>query len=223
MKRNREFLAPGQITDAYPEIVATYQEAFAGDPWYEVSKCPGCESGYSVSLPSTTCEVCGDTTSGEAYPSTELTRRFDQLGATRPTSWYTERDNEGRIVLAGIAWRASVAQIAEEKYADVPAMDAWLARRYQALGARATEIIWVDEVFANRRLSPSGNLWNFPEMIDGFAARLGGDVLAYRTINPAMITAPKKAFGSAAAVAEARLQVPDRRNFVSIIREKEEV
>ncbi len=213
---------PSQIPDAYPEIVTTYREAFAGDPWYEVSKCPRCESGYSASLPGNICGACGDTTGGEAYPSRELVRRFDQLGATRPTSWYVERDSEGQIIVAGIAWRASVAQIAAEKYADVPAMDAWLARRYQAFGAKATEIVWVDEVFANRRLSPSGNLWNFSQMINGFSTYLDSDMVAYRTINPAMISAPKKAFGSATTIAEARVQVPDRRNFVSITRESEE-
>jgi hypothetical protein len=72
-------------------------------------------------------------------------------------------------------------------------------------------IVWLDEVFADKNIRPSGNLRNFGKMCRGFMAALGNANLAYRTISPAMLNAAEKNFR-----ATPNTDAPDRRSFVNI-------
>lgn len=214
IQRTTQFIVPFEARCQYGDIIPAYQAAFAGEPWFEVSKCASCESGFSAQSPGDMCEVCGNKTGGEAYTETELTDRFDDIGETRPTSWYTERDALGRLTLAAVAWLGTPERVSEERYSGDAAMSRWLN------GNLPSEFVWLDEVFANRANSPSGNLANFRPMIDGMAERIGKSVVAYRTITPAMTRAALRDFSMAATVNQARRDVPDRRNFVTINLEK---
>lgn len=95
-------------------------------------------------------------------------------------------------------------------------MAAWLKRKYAPTAAPNPEILWLDEVFADRQVSRRNNLVNFRPMIYGFSNRLDQMKVAYRTIAPAMTRAAMRDFGDDATIDKAKSDVPDWRNFVSI-------
>lgn len=223
------FYTPDEVKPLYYEIVPAYQAAFAGEPWYEVSKCADqlqrCIGGLSSLAIGTTCELCGNCPNRPAYETDELVERFEALAASRPTAWYTEQNGDG-LTLAAVAWRATPSVIAKEKYADVPEMKDWLSdyfstplkRAAQKVGIRTREpqIMWLDEVFANKQIKPKGNLRNFGKFVIGLAEMLEAELVAYRTIEPRMTTVPKRDFGVDATVLQRNDDVPDRRDFVTI-------
>ena len=88
--RTARFAAPDEARERYDAIIPAYQAAFAAQPWYEVSKCGGCSSGYSRQNPGDICQACGSTTGDEAYTEQELTeslmllaRRAQRAGILR--------------------------------------------------------------------------------------------------------------------------------------------
>lgn len=209
---NSNFYSPEAVKPLYDEIVPAYQSAFAGEPWFEVSKCVDtrlrCIGGLSSVAVGSACDMCGARLKLPAYEPGELIDRFEQLASSRPTAWYAEQTDEG-VSLAAVSWKAKPSLIAEEKYRNTPAMADWIE---QTLGVE--EVGWLDEVFANKALRVSGNLRNFGAMCNGFMERLGTDTIAFRTINERMIAASNRDFGEQAAVFERAMDVPDRREFV---------
>jgi hypothetical protein len=204
-----KFYKKGEIE--LPRIVPAYQEAFSGWPWYEVSKCVDprtiqrCAGGLSSTALNEICVTCGIQPNQPAYDPAELVERFQTLEATRPTSWYIESVGEDPALVA-LAWPASPEDIAREKYGDVPEMQDWFV---DTLGSEP--IIWLDEVFADKTVRPTGNLTNFRYMCKGFMSALSNTQLAYRTISPAMIRAAEKNFGVTPVD-----NVPDRRSLFQI-------
>ena len=95
-------------------------------------------------------------------------------------------------------------------------MAAWLKRKYSPTAAPNPEILWLDEVFADRQISRRNNLVNFRSIVYGFSCRLDQTKVAYRTIAPAMMRAAMRDFGDDATIDKAKSDVPDWRNFVSI-------
>jgi len=219
MSELNKFYSPSEVD--YGPIVPAYQEAFKGEPWYEVSKCADpeapkrCVGGLSRVALGELCMTCNMRPSTPAYESDELTARFEELAASRPTQWYIEETENG-IALASIVWSAPKETIAVEKYSDVPEMMSWIE---EAVGSE--EIAWLDEVFANKSIRLTGNLRNFGAMCLGLMERLDQSVMAFRTINPAMIRAAERDFGERAVVYEREKDVPDRRDFVVISRGEE--
>jgi len=184
------FYNPEEVRSEYDRIIPVYQTAFAGSPWNERSKCPDpyerCVGGLSQLAIGQQCDICELCPSRPAYEPSALAERFDELATSRPTQWYLEESEKG-LTMAAIAWRATSAQIAREKYPDVPVMKDWLQEK---LGDKS--VVWLDEVFADHQLKPSGNLANFATICQGFSERLGETTIAYRTISPQMIRAAQK-------------------------------
>lgn len=211
---SNSYFTPETIRQLYGEIIPTYQAAFAVPPWNEVSKCVDgqarCAGRLSSVAIGSLCDTCGLRPVRPAYEADELTKRFDDLGLSRPTAWYTERNNLG-LTLAAVAWKALPSDIATEKYADVPEMVDWMVEK---LGDEP--VMWLDEVFANRQLKSKGNLQNFGVFVGELATRLECNNVAYRTIEPRMTTAPKRDFNDNAVVLVRGVGVPDRRDFVTI-------
>lgn len=208
------FYSPEEVRPLYDQIVPVYQAAFAGEPWYEVSKCADtlqrCVGGLSPLAVGSLCEMCNNRPSRLAYEPEELVGRFEAIAESRPTAWYTERTDSG-LVLAAVAWEASADIIAREKYLDVPTMADWMQKQ---IGAEP--VIWLDEVFADRTKRPAGNLARFSLMNSGFMRQLGNPTLAYRTINDRMIAATKRDFDNRSRVFVREVDLPDRREFVVI-------
>ncbi|OGL31122.1 hypothetical protein A3F37_01950 [Candidatus Saccharibacteria bacterium RIFCSPHIGHO2_12_FULL_41_12] len=206
--------SPAEIRKYYDEITKAYQIAFAGPPWFEVSKCTDdlrrCEGGFSALDVGDFCTKCQQCTQEPAYLEADLVSKFDEISATRPSRWYLEFCEEN-VALASLAWRAGSEQIADEKYDNKPEIKAWLANQLP----RDRDVIWLDEVFANKSIRPDRNLNNFTAMISLFMRELNLPLLAYRTINPQMVSGAER-FGSNARIFAREKDVPDRRDFVII-------
>ena len=211
---DNNFYTPEAMRPLYDKVVPTYQEAFSVPPWNEVSKCTDeqlrCDDGLSSVAIGDFCNTCGLCPTRPAYEGNELIERFDALGLSRPTAWYTEQ-NELGLTLAAIAWKALPSVIAAEKYSDVPEMNDWIVDR---LGNEP--VMWLDEVFANRQLKSKGNLQNFGKFAVGLATILDCETIAYRTIEPRMTAVANRDFGDNASIMTRKLEVPDRRDFVTI-------
>lgn len=216
---NNNFYTPTEVRPLYDSIIPAYQTAFAGEPWNEVSKCVDvrqrCVGGLSSAAIGSLCNTCTLRPTSPAYEYDEMTKRFDNLAASRPTAWYTEQE-ANEVVLAAVAWKATPQTIAEEKYADVPEMEDWMLDK---LGNQ--DVAWLDDIFANRQLRKQGNLRNFGKIITGLADGLNTGVVAYRTIAPQMTSAAMRDFRENAAIAWRPSEginptVPDRRNFIII-------
>jgi hypothetical protein len=203
------FYNPSEIN--IQRIIEPYQEAFARPPWNEVSKCADeslpqrCAGGLSRIAIGSICGTCETKPSRQAYAAEELIERFKTLEQTRPLSWYTEESN-GNVATASLAWTATAKIIAREKYSDNPDMQPWLEN---ILGDN--EIVWLDEVFANKAVRATNNLTNFKAMCDGFLERFDNTTLAYRTISPAMTRVALRDFGVTPLQ-----DTPDRRSFIVI-------
>lgn len=212
----KEFFNPEQARFLYPEIIPVYQTAFAGEPWFEVSKCADdaeikrCVGEFSALTVGQTCEMCGNCPIRSAYEKDELIERFESLAATRPTAWYLE-GNELGITLAAVAWKKTPAGIAKERYLDNQEMSDWMISK---LGN--DNIVWLDEIFADKSKKPSGNLTNFRNMCVEFLSEFGESKLAFRTINTRLEAAALRDFESSAQLFQRETDVPDRRDFVTI-------
>ncbi len=231
MSEQKNFYTPDKVKPLYGEIVPAYQAAFADEPWYEVSKCADerqrCVGGLSAVAIGSICTMCEMCPSRPAYETDELIGRFDTVAASRPTAWYAEQNGE-YLTMAAVAWRATPSIIAKEKYSDVPEMSDWLNT---TLGNN--EIMWLDEVFANKALKQSGNLQNFGLFVKGLAMQLDAETVAYRTISPQMVGAARRDFPcnvrifagqrdrSMVGSVETASIVPDRRDFIIINIEQE--
>jgi len=223
-------IKPEEITGLYPEITRTYQQAFAGEPWFEVSKCADsdkpkrCTGGFSPLCIGDFCQVCQSLINIPAYEKEELIRKFEYLAATRPTRWYVEKNDKEEITLAAVAWTTTKSKLFKERYADVPKMREWLNDRLMY----EEQFVWLDDIFADKVKSPSGNLANFYDMCRDFTQELNQDIIAFRTINPRIISAVKRDFPPSQYYSEIfeandsdlnrRDFVPDRRNFIIIKR-----
>lgn len=216
MKETGQFYKPNEIRALYEEVVPVYQNAFAGEPWFEVSKCVDgssmqrCAGGFSSLEIGATCEMCGDCPIRTAYEKGELVDKFELIANTRPTAWYMEKGDLGATLFA-LAWVETPCRIAEERYSDVPEMTQWMQKK---LGTEP--IMWLDEVFADRTRKPRGNLQNFSDMCSGLAQQLEINRIAYRTIASQMVIAPVRDFREQATVYKRNVEVPDRRDFVVI-------
>lgn len=223
------FYSPEEVKPLYDQIVPAYQAAFAGEPWYEVSKCADeqqrCVGGLSPTAIGANCDLCGNCPNRPAYEPDQLIDRLEDLAGLRPTAWYTEQNDSG-LTLAAVAWKASPSTIAEEKYADVPAMQDWMLDRLSTNGERLIrrigikpkepQIMWLDEVFANKQIKAKGNLQNFGKFVTGLAEQLDAEFVAYRTIEPRMMAAAQRDFGRNARIFKRNEEVPDRRDFVIV-------
>ena len=216
MKEQGVIYKPTEVETLYREIVSVYQNAFSGEPWFEVCKCEDtsepqrCVGGFSPLPIGKVCKVCDNRLSRPAYEVNELTQHFRQIAQAYPTAWYLEQ-NENEITLAAFACKVSHKELVQEKYLDVPEMFPWTQG---CLGS--TEFIWLDEVFANKEKSRSGNLVNFGSMCRGFADHLQNFTICYRTINEKMVAVAERDFPEQSTVFKREVEIPDRRDFVVI-------
>lgn len=206
-------LTPSEAEGIYPELTNVYISAFAGPPWYEISKCPDmrlrCEGGLSRLAIGAACDTCLLKPKEPAYTKDDLEQSWRELTKARSAYWWVESSELG-VTMAALAWKATASIIADEKYPGQPEMKTWLQNRFGE-----SEIVWLDEVFADRTKKPSGNLRAFGQMCESFTEQLSENTLAYRTISSQMITAARRDFDTT-EVLVGFADVPDRRSFVII-------
>ena len=208
------FINDETIKDYYQELIPAYQEAFSGDPWYEKSKCRDslvrCVGGLSAVAVGSLCAICNLCPVEQAYENDELIQKFNAITDFKKTIWYLEKE-ASHIALAVIAWLGDAQTIMRERYSAVPEMEGWLEDTMQG-----SAVIWLDEVFAQKSVRQSGNLKNFRSMCDGFSNMLSNNVLAFRTINPALTRAAQRDYAEQVTVYKRNTAVPDRRDLVVI-------
>lgn len=207
-----------EIEKSLPELAKVYIEAFKGEPWYEVSQCidrqtpQRCPGGFSPIEIGNICTTCDTCPVNEAYKVDELAEKWQSIGKEKDAIWWIERVGDS-IAMAALAWVGTSKQIAQEKYEDNPTMKDWIDTFFEG----ETQVIWLDEVFADKRVRSSDNLHNFEGMIRSMqSALLPSGLVSYRTITPQMTTKPKSVFADQAIVEQREIGVPDRRDFVSI-------
>jgi hypothetical protein len=196
-------------------IAPVYQSAFADDPWFEVSKCPSekledcCPNGFSRCPVGETCPK-GYLVREVAYPTAELVKNFEKY---QDGLWYIEFVDKD-LALAALAWRANAKEIFAKKYQNNPNMQQWLSAKIPG------EVVWLDEVFRDKSVRPRKNLANFETMVNGYMEKFDTELLAYRTISPAMLKKPQTVFPDKSTIFNRKVDLPDWRDFVIIERSK---
>ena len=205
------FNRPIDVEDRYQEFAEVYIEAFKGPPWFEVSQCPVkdesyCPGGFSPIPIGKKCENCNQCPVSEAYEIDQLVEKFTRIGRSKNAYWYSEDTIRG-LAMVALAWETTSDVLIAEKYPEQPEIAAWI---FDTMGTEP--FVWLDEVFADKRVRASTNLRNFAAMTGGFALRLDNPVVAYRTITAQMLRAGERID---AKISDAsKNEVPDRRNFI---------
>ncbi|MFZ3010195.1 MAG: hypothetical protein WA030_04255 [Candidatus Microsaccharimonas sp.] len=141
--------------EQYQESLAvSYIEAFAGPPWFEVSRCDNnvCDMRFNPADIGTACPFCG-VAMGPAYTQEELAIEWAQKLTEEDATFEVAVNEENEAVRATIAHPLTRAELFTRKYGkEVPAMEEWID------ATLPPNLVWIDDTFANRRKSPTGNL-----------------------------------------------------------------
>ncbi len=175
-----------------PVLAPVYKKAFAGSPWFEVSRC-GCPHGFSAQTVGERCTgACGQMITQEAYPLPELISDLSGRLQSRRSFVYTEMDADGHPFMGVIAYRRHGIDIYREKYEgrENPLAETLFTRMPQ-------EVAWLDEIFADLERRPNGNLRNFGRICTLMAEQLDCRVISFRTINERLIGKARSVFGDA--------------------------
>jgi hypothetical protein len=165
-----------RIYELGSDLAETYKIAFAGPPWFEVSRCDQLDcsvglSGLDVGCPCPGCK----TELTEAYKTDELISSWCNM--------LSEEDGFMEVAIEdGLPQRATIArpttpnELWLRKYSDVPAMKAILARLLPE------SFVWIEDTFANRQRRQNGNLKQRGDTLDRVAQYYGGMSIATRTL-----------------------------------------
>ncbi|MFY9228169.1 MAG: hypothetical protein WAO28_02480 [Candidatus Microsaccharimonas sp.] len=134
-------------------LAESYIEAFAGPPWDEKSRCDNgdCDMHFSPSEIGTACSICG-TALGPAYTPEQLYAEWAKKLQEEDAIFELAVNEENEAIRATIAHPLTRAALFERKYSAVPAMEGWID------ATLPRDFVWIDDTFANRQKSPSGNL-----------------------------------------------------------------
>ncbi len=180
------------------ELAPCYQKAFAGEPWYEVSRCTNCIRGFSAEKVGQNCKGCGVILTTEAYPANELIDSISKKIIARPSVVYIERGPDGAIELGAIAFESNPIAIYESSYKQSkdthpPLLDALSEKLPQ-------HTIWLDEILADLEKQSSGNLAHFEEMCEKIFDLLEPAVIGFRSINKGLVNKASRVFGERCSV-----------------------
>lgn len=165
------------------DLVAAYKTAFAGSPWFEVSRCDSdvCREQLTSLEVGTDCPGCGQCLS-EAYQKDEL---LDE--------WWGQLLMKNALMevalLDGKAQRATLArptnpnELFYRKYWNVLQMEEPIKRLLP------DNFVWIEDTFADRKRQPTGNLKNRGQTLDRIAQYYGGATIATRTLSEQVVAA----------------------------------
>jgi hypothetical protein len=173
-----------------PSLAETYKIAFAGDPWYEVSRCGSkqCAGSFKTQEADENCATCG-TALVPAYDSDELVSGWQAIIEEEDAVVELTRDQLERPVCVTIARPTTQEELWRRKYLGITAMSRWIDEQLPS------KFVWIEDTFANRKISPTGNLKNRGATLGRIAARYGGLQIATRTLQPAIIRATLRDVG----------------------------
>ena len=206
------------------DLAEAYKVAFAGSPWFEVSRCceETCDIEYQELAVDTSCPDCSSTLV-EAYNAEELVRAWRAI-IEDENAMMEVALQDGVPVRATIARPTNPAELFERKYAQIAEMEQWRADNLPS------EFVWIEDTFANRNITPSGNLATRGRTLGRIAAAYSGLQIVTRTLAPAVVRATVRDVGAntdiylgldAAGVLEADGarsigEAPDRRTLLRV-------
>lgn len=225
--KNREILTGERGSRRLDGIAAlltdVYKAAFAGEPWYEASRCmtDDCPVGFCSDAPGTPCAGCVNELV-EAYDAEELAAAWRRM-ITDEDAMMEIGYMGGEPVRVTLARPTTPAELYARKYADVPVMKRWTSENLDR------ELVWIEDTFADRRRQPRGNLKDRGQTLGNIALRYGGLAIVTRTLAPQIIAATLRdaaentdlfigteGVGSAMPGARSVGNVPDRRTLLSV-------
>ncbi len=178
-----------------PELAQTYKVAFAGSPWFEVSRCgySDCQVEFTPDQPGCMCIECGQPLC-EAYSETKLVDTWrSQIvgqGALLEVAFDGEYPQRATLVRP-----TNPDELWTRKYQDQPAMAPVLK------GILPAEFAWIEDTFANRDRIPTGNLRDRGQTLDRISQFYGGDtVIATRTLAEGIVASTLRDKGSTTSV-----------------------
>ncbi len=214
------------IIEVGPELTATYQKAFAGEPWYEVSRCLNqeCSTDFTALCEERDCPECA-TPLQTAYEPDELIENWQNMIINEDACMELEFvDNKPQR--ATIARPTSPDELFDRKYRSVESMRGWIETMLP------DRFAWIEDTFADREIRPRGNLRQRGQTIERIAEYYGGVPIATRTLSEAVVAATLRDFpqpatsvyvgdnnvGQKLLAAEDNVQlvVPDKRTFLKI-------
>lgn len=184
-----------RVTEIGPALGETYKIAFAGPPWYEVSRCQNqeCIEEFSSLIPGAACTGCSSDLV-EAYDATELTAMWRQMVEEDEACMEVAFDGD-YPQRATLARPTAADELWQRKYSAVPAMRNWLDKRFGD-----DKFVWIEDTFADRSRQPTGNLKDRRETLERVAAFYKDLQIATRTLSPAIVAATVRAKPAATAV-----------------------
>lgn len=211
--------SPLAIKDNIDELTDLYKNAFSAPPWKERSICPiggktqTCPSMYSPIEVGVLCDDCGQTPVQDAYETEDLHKKFLEETDNSHLLWWLEKTPRGDIIMAALARIATVSGLLSEVLNEEPEIQSWMQQAHYNTDEK---VVWVQDIFADTRIRPKGNLKNFGAM----CTRLAGNstnLVMFGTVNPRLISAAQRDFSGAVTIADPAFdQVHGRKKIVSI-------
>lgn len=225
--KNREILTgergARRLDDITAPLTEVYKAAFAGEPWYEASRCLAeeCSVGFCPDAPGLPCASCGSELA-EAYETDELAAAWRRMITNEDAMMEVGYLDDGPVRVT-LARPTTPRGLFERKYADVPAMEAWMEENLDP------GLVWIEDTFADRNKQPRGNLKDRGRTLGGIALRYGGLAIVTRTLAPQIIAATLRdvsestdlfigtdRVGNAMTGARSIGDVPDRRTLLNV-------
>jgi hypothetical protein len=138
----------------YQESLANaYIEAFAGEPWNERSRCENneCSVHFSAADAGSICIICGNSLI-PAYTQDQMVEEWSTKLLDQDAMFELAINENNEAVRATIALPLTLDDMVSDRYKDAPAMQEW------ARGVFPNNFVWIEDTFADRRKSPSGNM-----------------------------------------------------------------
>ena len=230
--KNRELLTGERggrrLDDIALPLADVYKSAFAGEPWYEVSRCmtDGCSVSFCPDSPGTPCGACGNELQ-EAYEASELATAWRRM-ITDEDAMMEVGYFDGQPVRVTIARPTTPSELFTRKYAGVSVMEQWIDENLDR------ELVWIEDTFADRNRQPRGNLKERGRTLANVALRYNGLAVVTRTLAPQVIAATLRDAGGmtdmfigsegvGVAISGARRvdSVPDRRTVLRVAQGEE--
>lgn len=131
----------------------TYQYEFSLAPWNEVSRCDQdeCAVEFTALEVGTPCPDC-TTEMGPAYTVDEMYGKWSKLLHQDNGLIEIAHNDEQQMLRTTLVRPLASQALFAQKYSSVPAMEQWIPENLPDI------LVWIDDTFANRRLSPTGNM-----------------------------------------------------------------
>lgn len=193
-----------EIEPQVDDMSTLYPKAYRGYPWYENTKCRGpelsarsaCVGAFSRLAINEVCGDCGLCPIEDAYTQAECRDMFMGL-LDEGAAFYTERDADGRLLLASVGVAKAADGLVAEAYRDNASMQTWLR-----MNVPRGNVLYLSDTFADLEVRPRGNLANRGNSVREMGRLLGLSQAFTMTISPAIVASTLRAFP------EAKLYLP---------------